>query len=196
MLWLSWLAMFIITNLAFYSPYIWSCSLRVSIVDLNSSLYKHSSFLLLIKWRCFCFLFQGMMQQFLVLLWKLLTISVSFTTLFTRGALRSFRDVKTRNTVSNCNCTCFWEQKVLQLIETSNDNRFLRLVFTHFYVLARKIERFSLTKNPSEQSACDLHGNYEGKRETDWMTACFIQASSFSRVAFLKREVELKWFEM
>lgn len=41
------------------------------------------------------------MLQFPVLLLKLLTTSVSFTTPFTSGASRSFKDAKMRNTVSN-----------------------------------------------------------------------------------------------
>lgn len=45
-------------------------------------------------------LFQGMMQLFPVLLSKLLTALVSFITRFTRGALRSFKDAKMKNTVS------------------------------------------------------------------------------------------------
>lgn len=46
-------------------------------------------------------LFQGMTLRSPVLLSKQSTASVSFTTRFTRGASRSFKDAKTRNTVSD-----------------------------------------------------------------------------------------------
>lgn len=60
--------------------------------------------------RMFCCCFQGMTQRFPAP--KLWTVSVSCIIRFTRGALRSFKDAKMRNTVSQEALSVFYSIKL------------------------------------------------------------------------------------
>lgn len=114
---------------------------------------------------------QGIMLHFPVLSSKPLTASVSSTTQFTRGALRSFRDARMKNTVSNptdscsLSASCCVKLTRLQLIisgiwfQTSSEQGFTEVKSGHntflqnrkivlFILLVMQIQSYSSKKSP------------------------------------------------